>query len=84
MRYQLVVGPDKTIWVSLQPLIEDANESLEKLSNVDKSGLSAIDNDIMDFNIMGLKAISTFLSALVTEANSRDNKDENVNRQTIH
>ena len=84
MRYQLVVGPDKTIWVSLQPLIEDTNETLEKLSKVNTEGLSTIDTDIMDFNVLGLKAISTFLTALVDEANSRDNKDENITRQTVH
>jgi hypothetical protein len=84
MKYQLVVGPDKTVWVSLQPLIEDANESLDKLSKVDTEGLSNIDADIMNFNVMGLKAISTFLSALVKEANSREEVNENITRSTVH
>ena len=84
MKYQLVVGPDKTVWVSLQPLIEDTNEALDKLATVNTDGLSTIDNDIMDFNLMGLKAISTFLSALVKEANSRKDVSENITGTTVH
>ena len=84
MKYQLVVGPDKTVWVSLQPLIEDTNEALDKLSIVNTEGLSNIDADIMNFNIMGLKAISTFLSVLVKEANNREDVSENITGTTVH
>ena len=84
MKYQLVVGPDKIVWVSLQPLIEDTNEALEKLATVNTDDLNSIDADIMNFNVMGLKAISTFLSVLVKEANSREDTSENITGTTVH
>lgn len=79
MNYKLVKGPDEIVWVSVQPLRDDVLESLRKLEQVNTDDLSKIDKDIMDFNILGMKAIATFLGALVTEAN-----DAYPNRQTTH
>lgn len=68
MNYKLVKGPDDTVWVSIQPLMVDVNESLNKLTEIDTSTLSDTDKDIMEFNILGMKAIYTFLGALIQES----------------
>ncbi len=83
MNYQLVEGPDKTVWVSLQPLVSDVNDMLQHIQTIDLETLSTIDKDIMEFNMIGLKAISTFLSALVQESKQNE-YNANTNRQTTH
>ena len=72
MKYQLVKGPDDTVWVSIQPLMDDVNESLKQLVEIDTSTLSDTDKDIMEFNILGMKAIYTFMGALVQESNLKE------------
>ncbi len=77
MKYVLQKGPDNITWCSLEPLMQDVNESLEKLVKIDLTPLSDTDKDIMDFNILGMKAIYTFLGALVQEANIKQQNEEN-------
>lgn len=72
MNYQLEKGPDGTIWVSVQPLMQDVNHSMKHLMSIDTSTLSDTDKDIMDFNIIGMKAIYTFLGALVQEVKVKE------------
>jgi hypothetical protein len=80
MNYKLVKGPDNITWVSIEPLRDDVLDSLVKLEQVNIEGLSTIDKDIMNFNILGMKAIATFLNSLVQESDN----DETINRPTTH
>lgn len=80
MNYKLVKGPDDIVWVSLQPLRDDVMNSLNKLTTIDTTELSLTDKDIMDFNILGLKAIATFLNALEQEYK----QNENTVRPSVH
>ena len=84
MNYQLVKGPDNTVWVSLQPLMQDVKSSLEKLEKIDTNELSTLDKDIMEFNMLGMKAIYTFLGALLQESNDKEILNANTDRQTTH
>ena len=72
MNYQLEKGPDGTVWVSIQPLQHDINKSLEHLVTVDTSSMSTQEQDIMEFNILGMKAIYTFLGALLEEQKQKE------------
>ena len=72
MNYQLEKGPDGTIWVSVQPLMHDINKSLEHLVTVDTSNMTSQEQDIMEFNILGMKAIYTFLGALLEEQKQKE------------
>ena len=67
MNYKMMSGPDSTTWITLEPLMQDVNHNLEKLNGINIEGLSQIDKDIMQFNILGMKAVSTFLGALLQE-----------------
>ena len=84
MNYQLVKGPDGTIWVSLQPLRDDVISTLDKLEKIDVTDLSALDKDIMNFNILGMKAIATFLNSLEQESQLKDLQDEKSTRPSVH
>lgn len=84
MNYQLVKGPDNTVWVSVQPLMQDVKSSLEKLEKIDTNELSTLDKDIMEFNMLGMKAIYTFLGALLQESNDKEILNANTDRQTTH
>lgn len=67
MNYQLEKGPDGVVWVSIQPLMQDLNKTLDHLVTIDSSLMSETDKDIMEFNILGMKAIYTFMGALLEE-----------------
>ena len=79
MNYKLVKGPDNITWASLEPLQQDVIESLHKLEQINMEELSDIEKDIMDFNIIGMKAIATFIGALVQESNYAE-----INRPPTH
>lgn len=79
MNYKLVKAEDGIVWVSVQPLRDDIINTLKHLVTVESKDLSDTDKDIMEFNIMGMKAIATFLDALVKESN-----EKNTDRQTTH
>ena len=76
MNYQLEKGPDGTIWVSVQPLMHDISKTLEHLTSVDTSTMTAQEQDIMEFNILGMKAIYTFMGALLEEQKQKEYRDE--------
>lgn len=76
MNYQLEKGPDGTVWVSIQPLQHDINKALEHLVTVDTKDMSDKEKDIMEFNILGMKAIYTFLGALLQEQAQKEHRDE--------
>jgi hypothetical protein len=63
-RYKLEQGPDGITWVSIQPLMADVAENLDKLKNIVYDGA---DKHEIDMRILGLTAIYEFLGALVTE-----------------
>ena len=79
MNYKLVKGPDNITWVSIEPLRDDVLDSLVKLEQINTEELSNIDKDIMNFNILGMKAIGTFLNSLIEESNN-----ETIDRPTTH
>ena len=82
--YKLVKGPDDIVWVSIQPLMNDVKQSLDKLEKIDVDGLGNVDKDIMDFNILGMKAIYTFLGALVQESILEEKRNEESTRSSVH
>jgi len=75
MNYKLEKGPDGTVWVSIQPLQHDINKSLEHLVSIDTSTMTEQEQDIMEFNILGMKAIYTFLGALLEEQKQKEYRD---------
>jgi hypothetical protein len=65
--YQLVEGPDKVLWVSIQPLMEDIKIAIDEVMKLDISRANEAQRSIVDFKLMGLRSIHEFLGALVTE-----------------
>lgn len=63
-RYKLELGPDGIVWCSVQPLMADVAENLDKLKKIVYEGS---DKHELDLKILGLEAVYSFLGALVTE-----------------
>lgn len=78
-RYKLVTAEDGIVWVSIQPLQKDMLAWIEKLEQTDRTNLSELDSEILNFNITSMKSTVSFLGALLQEANH-----EIVDRQTPH
>lgn len=83
--YELKKDSDGKLWVSVNELMFDIKDALEKLSNLDSPQLlelSDIDKKQIDNKILGLHAIYTFLGALQTEQILIDKKLE-LERQPL-
>jgi hypothetical protein len=65
--YRLVKATDGIVWVSIQPLMTDINKSLVLLMDIPLENLKEEDLQHLDFKIIGMKAIHSFLGALLTE-----------------
>ena len=72
MSYKLIKGPDDIVWVSVQPLMQDVKKMLHEFEKTDVTEFNELDKDIINFNIIGMKAIYTFLDALMTESKSHE------------
>lgn len=74
--YKLFKGADNTIYVSVGPLMEDIQKSIEKMMEMDITELSQDNKQIFDLKILGLKTVYEFLGALQTEQFLKDKAQE--------
>lgn len=65
--YKLQAGPDGTVWVSVQPLMRDIQETLETLMETDIEFLTQEQQTHLGMKMVGLNAIQEFMQALLTE-----------------
>jgi len=80
--YELKKDSDGKLWVSVNELMVDIKDALNKLSNLDDPRLIEVDKKELDAKIIGLHAIYTFLGALQTEQTLIDKKLE-LERQPL-
>ena len=80
--YELKKDEDGRLWVSVNELMVDIKQALEKMSNLDDPRLIEVDKKELDAKIVGLHAIYTFLGALQTEQVLIDKKKE-LERQPL-
>jgi hypothetical protein len=80
--YELKKDEDGRLWVSVNELMVDIKQALEKMSSLDDPRLIEVDKKELDTKIIGLHAIYTFLGALQTEQTLIDKKKE-LERQPL-
>jgi len=66
-KYHIQKGPDGIRWVSIEPLIEAVKDAIDQVMVIDISKGNLDQKQIVEFKLMGLRQISEFLSALLTE-----------------
>jgi len=74
--YKLNKDENGCLWVSVKELMVDVKDALDKLSKLDSPELTTDDKKDLNFKILGLQSIYTFLGALVTEQTLIDKKAE--------
>jgi len=74
--YKLMRQTDGTLLVTIQPLMNDIQKSIDGLMDIDISTLSSEDKQIFDLKILGLKTVYEFLGSLVQEQLLRDKQLE--------
>ena len=79
--YRLVKAEDGITWVSLEPLAYDVNSMLQAIMDVPTDELDATTLAELNFRIHGLRAVHSFIGALITEQNVAELKEE---YETIH
>lgn len=70
--YKLIKGGDNNTYVSVEPLMNDIQTSVDKMMEIDISNLSPENRQIFDLKLLGLKTVYEFLGALRTEQQLRE------------
>lgn len=76
-KYKLIKGGDNNLYVSIQPLMTDINNSIIMLcKNTDTSKLNEQEKQIFDLKLLGLKTVYEFLGSLLTEQLLKDEQQK--------
>jgi len=80
---------DSVTYVSVEPLMNDALDALNKMKQISMEGLDSVDQQQLKLKIIGLESIYTFLGGLVTEQNLAELREKygvqsNGPEQIIH
>ena len=76
-KYKLIKGGDNNLYVSIQPLMTDINNSIVMLcKNTDTSKLNDQERQIFDLKLLGLKTVYEFLGSLLTEQLLKDEQQK--------
>lgn len=76
-KYKLIKGGDNNLYVSIQPLMTDINNSIIMLcKNTDTSKLNDQERQIFDLKLLGLKTVYEFLGSLLTEQLLKDEQQK--------
>jgi hypothetical protein len=67
MNYKMVRAEDGIVWVTVQPLMTEVRQALEKAKNIDISTMNTDDKRGVDFTILSMEAVYNFLGSLMTE-----------------
>lgn len=70
--YKLIRQTDGTLLVTVQPLMQDIENSIKQMMEIDVSALSKDDKQVFDLKILGLKTVYEFLGSLVQEQVLKD------------
>ena len=74
--YTLERRSDKNVWVNIEPLMADIQVNYNNLHDLDTSGFTEQDNELMQLKILGLRAIYEFLGALKMEQVLKERREE--------
>ena len=74
--YKLIKGSDGHVYVSVQPLMDDIQVSIDKMQTMDISNLSDENQRIFDLKLLGLTTVYQFLGGFITEQNLKDSAAE--------
>jgi hypothetical protein len=74
--YKLIKGGDNHTYVSLEPLMDDIQKSIDKMMDINIDVLSNDNKQLFDLKLLGLKTVYEFLGALKTEQTLREKAQE--------
>jgi len=81
--YKLVKDESGELLVTVKPLMQDIEKSINKMMEIDVSELSEDNQRIFDLKILGLKTVYEFLGALVQEQTLKDLGQELKGRTNV-
>jgi hypothetical protein len=88
MNYKMVRAEDGIVWVSIQPLMTEVKNALEKAKNIDVSTMDVDDKRGVDFTILSMEAVYNFLGSLMTEQSVNEMvanaKAETIDKGSVH
>lgn len=82
MRYKLVKAQDNIVWVPIQPLMQDVMEALDNAKKIDTSSMDDNEKRGVDFTILTMEGVYSFLGSLLTEQTLNDAKERLNDQQT--
>ena len=75
MRYKLVKAQDNIVWVPIQPLMQDVLEALDNAKKIDTTDMDDNEKRGVDFTILTMEGVYSFLGSLLTEQTLHDAKE---------
>lgn len=87
--YKLIKGGDNNTYVSVEPLMNDIQKSVDKMMEMNITDLSSENKQIFELKLLGLKTVYEFLGALRTEQmlkeeNAKFKGDVDLNTQSTY
>jgi len=70
--YKLIKQEDGELLVTVKPLMNDIEKSINKMMEINVDELSTENKQIFDLKILGLKTVYEFMGALVQEQTLKD------------
>ena len=84
----MVRAEDGIVWVTIQPLMTEVKQALEKAKNIDISTMDHDDKRGVDFTILSMEAVYNFLGSLMTEQSVNElvtnATKETVDKGSVH
>ena len=87
MNYKMVRAEDGIVWVSIQPLMAEVRQALEKAKHIDVSTMDSDDKRGVDFTILSMEAVYNFLGSLLTEQSVNEmvaKSKETTDKGSVH
>ena len=79
--YKLVKAEDGTVWVPLQPLLNDINTNLDLMMKISITDMTKEQVENLNFGVLGLRQVNAFIAALLTEQQLSEIGEKN---ETVH
>lgn len=83
-RYVLHKAEDGIVWVSIQPLMQDVLEALDKAKNIKTDNLDNDEKRGVDFTVLTMEGVYQFLGSLLTEANLKQMLEQQDKKKELH
>lgn len=83
-KYHVETGIDGIRWVSIEPLMSDIVDALDRLMQLPTDTLDDEGKHILEMKILGLRTVHEFLGSIITADNLQKIKNNHNEQKALH